>query len=237
MTRASRVLDLKELLEAREHGTVASFAGQLGVSRRTVLRDLATLRERGLPIDAEGGPGGGVRLSQERGLIGVHFAQDELVALWVTTSVMALTFSTPWAKPAERALNRMLASLPKERRRSLRRLVKRVIIGRPASARIYTELGTVSPKLWRVCEAAFTEGHTLALRYRDRHGAETTRRVEPHGLLVENPAWYLLARDLDKQQARNFRLDRILEATPIEGRRFEPDLETLHQECLAQQNR
>ncbi len=105
MTRASRVLDLKELLEAREHGTVASFARQLGVSRRTVLRDLATLRERGVPIDAEGGPGGGVRLSEDRGLIGVHFAQDELVALWVATTVMARALSTPGRSRANRSIH------------------------------------------------------------------------------------------------------------------------------------
>lgn len=236
MTRASRVLDLKELLEAREQGTVASFARQLGVSRRTVLRDLATLRERGLPIDAEGGPGGGVRLSEDRGLIGVHFAQDELVALWVATTVMARTVSTPWSKQAERGLTRMLASLSKERARSLRRLMKRVVVGRPASARIYAELGPVASGLLRVCEDAFWEGHVLSLRYRDRHGAETVRVVEPHGLLVESPAWYLLARDVDKQQARIFRLDRILKATPIEGRRFVPDIDGLHQQWVSQRN-
>ncbi len=234
MTRASRVLDLKELLEAREHGTVASFARQLGVSRRTVLRDLATLRERGVPIDAEGGPGGGVRLSEDRGLIGVHFAQDELVALWVATTVMARALSTPWSSAAERGLTRMLAKLPKERARSVRRLVARVVVGRPASARIYGELGPVSAALLRVVERAFEGAHLLSLSYRDRHGAVSTRVVEPHGLLVENPAWYLLARDVEKQAARQFRLDRIVRATALEGRRFTPDLEALHRQSLAQ---
>lgn len=234
MTRASRVLDLKELLEAREHGTVASFAKQLGVSRRTVLRDLAELRDRGLPIDAEGGPGGGVRLSSERGLIGVHFAQEELVALWITTTVMTRAVSTPWSSAAERGLTRMLASLPKERARSVRRFVSRIVVGQPASPRIYAGLGRVAPSLLRVIERAFVDHVVLSVSYRDQHGALSSRRVEPHGLLVESPAWYLLARDLDKAAARVFRLDRIQRAELEPEQRFTPDLDGLYRQWLSQ---
>ena len=52
------MLKLADLLRGRDATTVADLASELGVSRRTLLRDLAALRERGMPITGEAGPGG-----------------------------------------------------------------------------------------------------------------------------------------------------------------------------------
>jgi predicted DNA-binding transcriptional regulator YafY len=61
----------------------------------------------------------------------------------------------------------------------------------------------------------------LAFDYRDRHGRASERRVEPHGLLAQPPAWYLLAFDLDRDAPRMFRLDRI-GSTQLPRERFAP---------------
>ncbi len=68
---------LADLLRGRDATSIRELAEELGVGRRTLLRDLAALRERGLPITGEPGPGGGVRLEGDRGITAVHlFGRD-----------------------------------------------------------------------------------------------------------------------------------------------------------------
>ncbi len=76
--------------------------------------------------------------------------------------------------------------------------------------------------LYRTCERAFISGRALDLEYTDRNGAATTRVVEPHGLLVATPLWYLLAHDRLRGEPRMFRVDRIRGAVLREAARFEP---------------
>ena len=66
MSRADRLMDLADLLRGRDETTVAGLAGELGVTPRTLYRDLAALRDRGLPITGEPGRGGGIRLEGSR---------------------------------------------------------------------------------------------------------------------------------------------------------------------------
>ncbi|MEZ4427531.1 MAG: WYL domain-containing protein [Nannocystaceae bacterium] len=234
MSRADRILDVLELLRAREATTVDAIAEALGVSRRTVLRDLSLLRARGWPIVGEPGPGGGVRLERERGVAAVHLGSDEVISLWLCAKLSVSVGSLPWSAAARSALDKVLASVPDGRRRALRRLLSRVVIGRPATPRIRAELGAPAPELLPAIERAFTGGCCLAFSYIDRHGRASRRRVEPHGLLLEAPAWYLLARDVESDGARMFRMDRIRRARVLTERTFQPDLEGLHAKARAQ---
>jgi len=234
MPRVDRVFELLDYLRGHEASTVAAIASDLGVSRRTVLRDLATLRERGWPIRAEAGPGGGIVLERDRGLSAVHLSGDEIAALWLSVQLSASMSSVPWRAAARSALDKAFASLPAPRAKALRRLVRRVLVGRPASARIREELGTVSTDLLTAFERAFTLDACLAFEYTDRRGRKTRRTVEPHGLLIEVPAWYLLARDTETGAARMFRMDRIRHARVVEDRRFKPDFEGLRKQALEQ---
>lgn len=234
MKRIDRVTSLQALLRARESATARQLAAELGVSERTVLRDLAALRDQGLPLEAQSGRGGGFRLDRDRGLVAVHFALGEVIALWLAATLSAAAAPSPWSHAARRALDKVLASLPRERARALRALVKRVVVGRPASARIYAELGSPSGDLLAAVERCFAEGLCLDFDYVDRRGSPSTRSVEPHGLLVETRAWYLLCRDLEKGVVRMFRLDRIRRARVRADRPFDPDLEAVFREYQAQ---
>ncbi len=227
-------MDLQNLLRARESATIRELARDLGVSTRTVIRDLATLREHGVPIETESGPGGGVRLERDRGVVAVHFALDELIALWLSATLSASAMSAPWSEAAKRGLNKVLASLPRDRARTLRALVKRVVVGRPASPRIYAELGPIAPDLLTQVERCFTKNRCLAFDYVDRHGKATHRTVEPHGLVVETPAWYLLCRDVEKSTPRLFRIDRIRRARMLDERPFQPDFVAVFDEWRKQ---
>lgn len=223
MSRTDRVMDLLELLRGRGAVSIGSLAGELSVSRRTVLRDLATLRARGLPVTGEAGPGGGVRLEADRGVTAVHLALDEVVSLWLAARLSRAGSDLPWGDAARRGLAKLLASLPRERARDLRALCRRVVVGPPASERVRGATGRPPPELLSRFEAAFLGGRGLAFAYVDAAGRRSERRIEPHGLLVQPPAWYLLARDLDRGEPRTFRMDRVSAPRLLAGVSFRPD--------------
>ncbi|WP_426753539.1 helix-turn-helix transcriptional regulator [Myxococcus sp. Y35] len=236
MTRVDRVMRLMDFLRAREATTVAEIAEALDVSPRTVHRDLATLRQRGVPLSSDSGPGGGVRLERDRGVTAVHLSQEEVVALWLAASLSATGSTLPWGNAARSGLQKLFASVPKERARGMRALCRRVVVGRPASARVLADVGTPPEELLAVFERAFREQVCLSFEYRDRHGNTSRRCVEPHGLLVEAPVWYVLARDVEKQAARMFRMDRIRRARLVPDRPFTPDMEGLQAQAHAQRD-
>jgi predicted DNA-binding transcriptional regulator YafY len=84
-------------------------------------------------------------------------------------------------------------------------------------------LGRTPPELLALFERAFLAGQGLAFRYVDQAGRATQRRVEPHGLLVQPPVWYLLARDVEKGEPRTFRMDRIAGPRLLPDLAFSPD--------------
>ena len=202
-------MDLADLLRSRDETTVRSLAGELGVSRRTLLRDLAALRARGMPIRGEAGPGGGIRFEGNRGLTAVHVSVREVVALWLAARLSREASDLPWNRAAQTGLAKLLGSLPDVRARELRALCRRVVIGPPASPSVRATAGSAPAEFLALFERAFSGGLGLRFRYEDGQGRRSVRRVEPHGLLVETPVWYLLSRDVEKGEPRMFRMDRI----------------------------
>lgn len=234
MARVKRVFELLSFLRATDLTTVGAAARTLGVSGRTVLRDLATLREAGWPIWTDTGPGGGIRLDRDRGVTAVHLRFDEVAALWLAARLSASVGTLPWSRAARAALDKLFASLPRDRARSVRQVVRRVVVGPPATQRVREQLGPPPPELLSAFERAFADSVCLAFDYEDRHGNRTRRLVEPHGLLVEAPAWYLLTRDTATGAARMFRMDRVRAPRVVGDRRFVPDFEALKRQALEQ---
>lgn len=223
MPRADRLMDLVDLLRGREGTTIEQLADELGVTPRTLHRDLALLRERGMPIRGEPGPGGGIRFERDRGVTAVHLGVSEVVSLWLAARLSRVASDLPWSNEARSGMAKLLASLPREKVRELRAICRRVIVGPPASSRVREQAGAPPPELLRLFEQAFTSGIGLGFRYTDQHGRATMRRIEPHGLLVDPPVWYILARDVDKREPRTFRMDRTESPRLLPDVRFRPD--------------
>jgi predicted DNA-binding transcriptional regulator YafY len=78
---------LVRLLRRRADWTVAGLAGELGVSRRTVLRDLGALRDDGFELDTFSGPGGGVRLNPASVMLTSRLGTSEVIALIVSVEI------------------------------------------------------------------------------------------------------------------------------------------------------
>lgn len=206
MRTTDRRDQLVRALRRRADWTVAGLARELGVSRRTVLRDLGALREAGFDLDTFSGPGGGVRLNPTSVMITSQLRTTDVIALIVSVELARAATTVPFAAGAEHTLAKIEQALPAARAVQLRALRERILVGEPSGA---ARPAAIDPDLVETFETAFTTTHRLGFTYRDQHGRCTHRQVEPHGLLVRPPLWYVIAWDTDRNAPRLFRADRI----------------------------
>jgi len=208
MKTAARRERLLHLLH-RGATTVPAVAHTLGVSERTAYRDIAALRDAGHDIRATPGPGGGVAIAPDSRPRAVHFEVSEIIGLALSVAVLKATPHVPFAASAAAALDRACRALSPERRRAMKRLEQRILVGAPASEAVRATLGEVDDRLLPVFERCFTGGVSLRFDYVDAGGTSSTRRIECLALVLHHPTWYILAWDLDKDASRLFRMDRI----------------------------
>ncbi|TMA22216.1 MAG: WYL domain-containing protein, partial [Deltaproteobacteria bacterium] len=195
-------------LRARGSASMTELAEDLAVSVRTIRRDVAALRVRGMDIEGDRGRGGGVRFARFAPLPPLRLEEDEAVGPWLSVQLARRVAGMPFSRGGGAGINKVLAALPEARRRQLRDLCGRIVVGG-------------CPTLLDAFERCFREQVCLGFQYTDRVGATTQRRVEPHGIYVEVPVWYVLAIDIDKDARRMFRMDRIANPRPF-ARRFTP---------------
>lgn len=220
MKTAERREQLLRLLRRRADWTVAKLADELEVSRRTILRDLGALRGVGFELDAFPGPGGGVRLNPTSVMITSQLRTDEVVALILSVAIAQAARTVPFAAEAERALAKIEQALPPARAAELRACRERILVGDPSSDPPSSATG-IDPNLLGAFESAFAAALMLAFDYRAGNGRATRRVVEPHGLLVRPPVWYVIAWDASRRGPRLFRADRISHPD-VTDRRFVP---------------
>ena len=221
MDTAARRENLVRLMRRRGHTTVYDLARELSVSRRTVLRDLAAVRDRGFIVHAESGPGGGVSIDPSSVLVATQLGAEEVVALVLSVAMIRAAPWMPFASPAETALAKIEGALPPERVSELRRLLERVLIGDPMHE-VPLSVGRIDPDLLQAFERAFSQSRLLRFDYRDRYGQASHRRVEPHAVLVKAPLWYVVAWDTQKNEPRTFRMDRMTAPVVLDDTSFLP---------------
>jgi predicted DNA-binding transcriptional regulator YafY len=193
---------------------------------RTIRRDVSLLRARGMDIEGDRGRGGGIRFARFSPLPPLQLNSQQAVGLWLSVQIGRRVAGLPFSRGSQVALDKVLASLPPERRAQLRHLCRRIIVGTGASEAMRESFGEIVPSLLDAFECCFREGVCLSFRYMDRLGVTTQRRVEPHGIFVRAPFWYVLAVDIDKpgsDASRMFRMDRIANPRRL-GRPFEPSM-------------
>ncbi|WP_306766812.1 YafY family protein [Micromonospora sp. RP3T] len=220
-TTSARLLALLSLLQARRDWPGAVLAERLGVSARTVRRDVDRLRGLGYPIAATKGPDGGYRLGAGAALPPLLFDDEQAVALTVALQTAATTV-TGIEESASRALTTVRQVMPTRLRHRVDAL--RVVAveksGGPARPR-------VEPGLLVTLSAAVHAREVLRFDYPagpaadPPHGLPPPRRVQPHHLVTWGGRWYLVAWDLERDDWRTFRVDRISPRTPT-GPRFTP---------------
>jgi predicted DNA-binding transcriptional regulator YafY len=200
--------------------TVNELANVVDASRRTVLRDIRALRDQGFIIHSESGRGGGLRLDPQSMQTTTRLLATEVFALLICVASMRAAGNLPFSDLADAGLAKIEKALPKERVQDLRRFLDCLYIGQLSPQQDLSDVRLVDPALLPAFETAFLQRRPLKFQYRDATGSETNREVEPQAMLILPPLWYLVAWDPTRDDFRHFRMDRISNSEPIEGKRF-----------------
>ncbi len=189
--------------------TVDELALEVGVSRRTLLRDISALRDQGFVIHSECGPGGGLQLEPQSVQTASKLSVVEVFALLISVATMRSARTFPFSDLADSALAKIELALPSERVRELRSLLECLHVGRLSPLQDISGAGVVEPTVLPAFELAFLQQRHLRFTYQDAKGAQTDREVEPQAMLILPPLWYLVAWDPTRSDFRHFRMDRI----------------------------
>ncbi|CAM3312179.1 YafY family protein [Kibdelosporangium persicum] len=203
---SGRLLSMLSLLQARRDWPGALLAERLQVSQRTVRRDVDRLRELGYPIAAIKGPDGGYRLDAGTDLPPLLFDDEQAVALAVALQITSGVIG----EAAARALNTVRQVMPARLRRRIDTL-RVSAVERPNPP--------VDSGVLMALSAAVHAREVLRFDYATTDGPP--RQVQPHHLVTWGGRWYLVAWDLDRDDWRTFRVDRITPRVPT-GPRFTP---------------
>lgn len=203
MRKAARLFELVTLLRGRRLAiTAETIAEVLEVSVRTVYRDIAALAASGVPIESAAGVG--YRLAPGYHLPPLMFSGDEVQALIVGAEMVAAFTEPALGSAAASALAKIRAVLDDAGRARADAQPYRV----PRLARD-DGVRALHARLRAACDRR----DILVLDYTDAAGAQTERRVWPLGLIGWTGVWTLLAWCELRQDYRNFRFDRILNAS------------------------
>jgi predicted DNA-binding transcriptional regulator YafY len=209
---SARLLRLLSLLQSRWDWTGAALAERLGVTPRTVRRDVERLRGLGYPIRATPGVAGGYRLEAGAALPPLLLEDDEAVAVAVGLRTAAGGTVSGLEEAAVRASAKLEQLLPA-------RLRDRLTAVHSATERLPDQGPAIDLTALAVIAAACRGRERLRFGYRDGSGTATSRYVEPFRLVHTGRRWYLVARDIDRDDWRTFRVDRVTGPTPT-GARF-----------------
>jgi predicted DNA-binding transcriptional regulator YafY len=209
MQRIDRLDLLTRVLRDRPGITVAAVARELGVSVRSVFRDMDHLRERGYPIEADRGRGGGVRLHASWGLGRVLLSSEEALCTLLSLAISEKLSFPMFSSDVSRARKKIVDAFPTAERKRIAPLRERIFVGRPASATVRGTYVAPDAGVMRRLQVAFVRENIVSADYVKETGESSTRRVEPHAMLINWPAWYLLGFDHLRGEPRTFRFDRF----------------------------
>jgi len=207
--RRERLFAITEYLRARRTGVTAeALAERFGVTLRTIYRDLDSLRHAELPVRADRGRGGGYALDRAYTLPPVNFTPREAALLVSLGQFAAQMRLLPFSDTLGTALDKVRGALSASAQRELVEHMEGIkFVGVPALP--------ASPAVRRAVERAWFERQPLRIRYQSPDYVLTTRVVRVGSVVLERGVTLLNCDDLDKGEARQFRLDRILTAKVI----------------------
>ena len=199
-----RALLLLSLLQTHRFWPGEELTGRLGVSARTLRRDVDRLRSLGYPVDATPGSGGGYRLAAGAHLPPLLLDDDEAVAIAVGLRSAASASIDGMEDIALRALAKLEQVLPD-------RLRRRVLAVHTNVASLQWSDGgpVVDAEALAVLALACRDREQVRFDYRRRDGDDSSRLVDPYQLVSTGRRWYLVAWDVRRDDWRTFRLDRL----------------------------
>jgi predicted DNA-binding transcriptional regulator YafY len=214
----SRVWRLVQLLSGGNGRTLAQLHAELGVTKRTVQRDLAALEQAGFPIESHT-RNGTVRWRFVEGFragSSVVFTMPELIALYFSRGLLRPLQGTPLYEAIESALGKVGAAIPAQGHVLLQGFDRSIAVSN-FGWKDYRQSKEIIASITKAVHHGFTLRVTHATV---RHKSAVTRLVDPYKLWYANGGLYLVGLDHDKQDVRVFAVDRI-RSVEVTKRRFE----------------
>ncbi|PZG18383.1 helix-turn-helix transcriptional regulator [Nonomuraea aridisoli] len=200
-----RMLALLSTLQTGRPFSGEELASRLAVSPRTVRRDVERLRGYGYPVETQPGPGGYYRLVAGRTMPPLVLDDDEAIAALLGLATLASARSDEEGTlddAATRAYGKLDQFLPA-------RLRPRAAALRASLETDRQRAPSVNPRVLAGLAEAIGAREVVSFDYTDRRGTARRRRVEPHRQVHLRLRWYLLGWDLDRDDWRVYRLDRV----------------------------
>jgi len=205
--KADRLLSALLLLQAHGKLSGRQLAKRLEVSVRTVHRDMEALSASGVPVYALRGAGGGWQLDEGWRTRVPGLDEAELQALLMAQP--RVVGDARLARAAERALDKLMASLPASMREQAASIRQRLHVDTAGWSGVPENL-TMLP----IVQDAVARDRKLVLVYRRADNERTERTVDPLGLVAKGAIWYLVART--SEGFRTFRVSRIEDARVLD---------------------
>lgn len=208
---SSRLLALLSLLQSPRLWPGSELAERLGTSPRTVRRDIERLRDLGYPVQAARGGAGGYRLAAGAAMPPLLLDDEEAVAIVVGLRAAAGHAVDGIQEASVRALAKLEQVLPS-------RLRHRVRVLNAATLPLTWSGPSVDAEDLTALAAVIANRIRLRFDYRAADGTERPRLVEPHRLVAAGRRWYFVAYDNEREDWRNFRVDRMRNMLPTGAR-------------------
>jgi predicted DNA-binding transcriptional regulator YafY len=208
---SARLLRLITLLQVRREWSGAELAAKLGITTRTVRRDVQKLRDLGYPVDAATGIAGGYRLGVGAQLPPLVFDDEEAVAIALTLRTATGSGVAGVSEAALSAMIKIEQVLPSRLRHRVNAFQFSTVTAPAAGP-------TVDGAVLAAIGIAARDHQCLRFQYRGDPNAGDTRFTEPHELVTWGMRWYLVAWDLDRDGWRTFQVDRIVPRGPTSPR-------------------
>jgi predicted DNA-binding transcriptional regulator YafY len=199
----TRALSLLNLLQTHRHWPGTELAERLGVTERTVRRDVERLRELGYRIESSPGIAGGYRLEAGSAVPPLLLTDEEAVAMAIGLRVAAAQRLVGGPETTLTAMAKLEQVLPAPLRRRVNALADAV---QPTGIRTGA---AVSTEILSELALACRDNERVRFAYTAASGEITRRRVEPYTLAPADRHWYLLCWDLERDDWRTFRVDRL----------------------------
>lgn len=227
--RADRLISLVLVLQERGWTTTAALAEELGVSRRTILRDLEALSLSGVPVMAEGGPGGGVGLDAGYRTTLTGLKEAEVRAL-LAVGDPALLDDLGWGQAYRQGQSKVKASVPRRFESGLDEVRQRLVI----DSRWWWH--QTPDELFERLQAAVWGDQVIEAGYETWDGTFKTYRLEAYGLVAKAGLWYFVGR---RDDWRTYRGSRFRDLRVVGSFARDPDFDlaqwwSLHSQEFAQ---
>jgi len=216
--RASRLVSALLLLQSRGRMTAHALADELGVSVRTVYRDISALQHSGVPIFAESGHSGGFELVAGYSTRLTGMTRDEVEAIFLIGLPEAAA-DLGLATAATGARLKIESGLPAALRTAADRLRGRFLLDAPTwfhEEEPVPHLDALARALW--------DGRTVQIVYeRWKAPTEVSRVLEPLGVVLKSGRWYLVARQQGSARINSYRVAKIRNLSTLADEARPPD--------------